>query len=95
MCGCTRFAATSVKSFAAGDPMNAPKRIDITPEQLDALLQRVKDNRLEDNDYEIIKAMADTVSYLSQLSDEKASTIKKLLKMLFGDQSEKAPAAGR
>jgi transposase len=70
--------------------MNAPKRIDITPEQLDALLQRVKDNRLLDNDYEIIKAMADTVSYLSQLSEEKAGTIKKLLKMLFGDQSEKA-----
>ena len=62
--------------------MNTPKRIDITPEELDALLQRVKDGRLEDDDYEIIKAMADTVSYLSQLSDEKASTIKKLLKML-------------
>jgi hypothetical protein len=45
--------------------MNAPKRIDITPEQLDALLQRVKDNRLLDNDYEIIKAMAETVSYLT------------------------------
>ncbi len=70
--------------------MNMPNRIDITPEQLDALLQRVKAGRLEDNDYEIIKAMADTVSYLSQLSDEKATTIKRLLKMLFGDQSEKA-----
>jgi transposase len=70
--------------------MNMPKRIDITPEELDALLQRVKAGRLEDNDYEIIKAMADTVSYLSQLSDEKATTIKRLLKMLFGDQSEKA-----
>jgi hypothetical protein len=38
--------------------MNMPKRIDITPEELDALLQRVKAGRLEDNDYEIIKAMA-------------------------------------
>jgi transposase len=70
--------------------MNMPNRIDITPEELDALLQRVKAGRLEDNDYEIIKAMADTVSYLSQLSEEKATTIKRLLKMLFGDQSEKA-----
>ena len=70
--------------------MNMPNRIDITPEQLDALLQRVKAGRLEDNDYQIIKAMADTVSYLSQLSDEKATTIKRLLKMMFGDQSEKA-----
>lgn len=70
--------------------MNMPNRIDLTPEELDALLQRVKDGCLKDNDYEIIKAMADTVSYLSQLSDEKATTIKRLLKMLFGDQSEKA-----
>ena len=70
--------------------MNMPNRIDITPEELEALLQRVKAGCLEDNDYEIIKAMADTVSYLSQLSDEKATTIKRLLKMMFGDQSEKA-----
>jgi transposase len=70
--------------------MNMPERIDISPKELDALLQRVKTGRLEENDYEIIKAMADTVSYLSRLSDEKAGTIKRLLKMLFGDQSEKA-----
>ena len=70
--------------------MNMPNRIDITPEELEALLQRVKAGRLDDNDYQIIKAMADTVSYLSQLSDEKATTIKRLLKMMFGDQSEKA-----
>ena len=70
--------------------MNMPDRIDISPEELDALLERVKAGNLEANDYEIIKALADTVRYLSQLSDEKAATIKRLLKMLFGDQSEKA-----
>lgn len=69
--------------------MNMPNRIDLKPEELDALLERVKSGCLEDNDYEIIKAMAETVSYLSQLSDEKAATIKRLLKMMFGDQSEK------
>ena len=70
--------------------MNTPKRIDLKPEEMDALLERVKQGRLEDNDYEIIKAMAETVSYLSRLSDKKAATIKRLLKMMFGDQSEKA-----
>jgi len=70
--------------------MNTPDRIDISPKELDALLERVKAGNLEDNDYEIIKAMADTVNYLSQLSNEKAATIKRLLTMLFGDQSEKA-----
>jgi transposase len=70
--------------------MNTPDRIDISPKELDALLERVKAGNLEDNDYEIIKAMADTVNYLSQLSNEKAATIKRLLTMLFGDPSEKA-----
>jgi len=70
--------------------MRMPDRIELTTEELDALLKRVKAGCLEDRDYEIIKAMAETVSYLSRLSDEKAVTIKRLLKMLFGDQSEKA-----
>jgi hypothetical protein len=69
--------------------MNAPNRIDLKPEELDALLERVKSGRLAENDYEIIKAMAETVTFLSHLSDEKAATIKKLLKMMFGDKSEK------
>ena len=69
--------------------MNMPERIDIKPEELAALLERVKDG-LEDNDYEIIKAMADTLSFLSQVSDEKAATIKRLLRMIFGDKTEKA-----
>jgi hypothetical protein len=69
--------------------MNMPERIDINPEQLAALLKRAKDG-LENKDYEIIKAMADTLSFLSQVSDEKAVTIKRLLRMLFGDKTEKA-----
>ena len=70
--------------------MNMPERIDLKPEELAALLKRVKEGRLEDNDYEIIKAMADTLSFLSQVSEEKAATIKRLLGMLFGDKTEKA-----
>jgi transposase len=69
--------------------MNMPERIDINPEQLAALLKRAKDG-LEAKDYEIIKAMADTLSFFSQVSDEKAVTIKRLLRMLFGDKTEKA-----
>jgi len=46
--------------------MSPPKRIDLTPEQLDALLKRVETGTLQDGDYEIIKGMADTLSFLSQ-----------------------------
>jgi transposase len=43
-----------------------------------------------DGDYELIKALAETVSYLSTLSAEKSASIKRLLKILFGDKTEKS-----
>jgi len=69
--------------------MNTPKRIDLTPEQLDALLKRVEAGALQDGDYEIIKGMAETLSFLNQAVDNKNTSIKRLLKMIFGDRTEK------
>ena len=69
--------------------MSPPERIDLTPEQLDALLKRVEAGTLQDGDYEIIKGMADTLSFLSQALDNKNSSIKRLLKLIFGDRTEK------
>ncbi len=70
--------------------MNMPKRIDLKPEQIDALLERVKTGSLQDGDYEIIKAMSETIEFLSHLSEEKAASIKRLLRMLFGAKTETA-----
>ena len=70
--------------------MKGPKRIDLKPEEMDALLERVKAGSLKDGDYEVIKAMADTICILSQAVDEKATSIRRLLKMLFGASTEKA-----
>jgi transposase len=69
--------------------MNAPKRIDLTSEQLDALLKRVEAGTLQNGDYEIIKGMAETLSFLSQALDNKNTSIKRLLKLIFGDSTEK------
>jgi len=69
--------------------MNTPKRIDLTPEQLDALLKRVEAGTLQDGDYEIIKGMAETLSFLSQALDNKNTSIQRLLKLIFGDSTEK------
>ncbi len=69
--------------------MSPPKRIDLTPEQLDALLKRVEAGSLQDGDYEVIKGMADTLSFLSQALDNKNTSIKRLLKLIFGDNTEK------
>ena len=38
-----------------------PKRIDLKPADVDALLERVEKGALQEGDYEIIKAMVETV----------------------------------
>ena len=70
--------------------MNMPKRIDLNPEELEALLDRVRNGSLQDGDYEIIRAMSETIAFLSHVSEEKAASIKRLLRMLFGAKTEKA-----
>ena len=70
--------------------MKAPKWIDLSPEQMDALVERVAAGTLIEGDFEIIKAMAETIHVLSQSVDEKAASIKRLLRMLFGSPTEKA-----
>ena len=69
--------------------MSPPKRIDLTTEQLDALLKRVEAGKLQDGDYEIIKGMAETLSFLNQALDNKNISIKRLLKLIFGERTEK------
>jgi hypothetical protein len=69
--------------------IKAPQRIDLNLEQVDELLKRVKTGCLQDGDYEIIKAMVQTIELLSQCVDEKATSIRRLLRMLFGPSTEK------
>jgi hypothetical protein len=68
--------------------LNLPKRIDITEAQLDAILSRAK-RLLPPEDYEIIKGMADTITFLSSIVGKKSAQVQKLLKMLFGTVTEK------
>ena len=69
--------------------MKKPKRIDLNLDQVDALLKRVESGSLQEGDYEIIKAMVETIHLLSQSVDQKAASIRRLLRMLFGERSEK------
>ena len=82
-------SAGQALSLPVRDKMKTPKRIDLNLEQVDELLKRVKTGRLQDGDYEIIKAMAQTIELLSQCVDEKATSIRRLLRMLFGPRTEK------
>ncbi len=72
----------------AGGAMKTPQRIDLNLEQVDELLKRVQTGRLQEGDYEIIKAMVETIELLSQCVDEKATSIQRLLRMLFGPRTK-------
>ena len=69
-------------------------RIELDLKQVDALLERVK-AVLPPEDYEIIKAMADTIHLLSRSVNRKAASIQRLLRMLFGAATEKLEKAAR
>ncbi len=70
--------------------MKAPKQINLDIKEVEALLERAKNNSLQEGDYEIIKSMVDTVIYLNQAVDNKTTSIKRLLKMIFGAKTEKS-----
>ncbi len=64
-------------------------QIQLSEEEINALLKRVKANALQEGDYEIIKSMTDAIITLGQALDNKATSIKRLLAMLFGPKTEK------
>ena len=66
-----------------------PPPIELSAEQLDELIERVKSRNLLDEDYATIAAMGETIHVLSHSVDEKAVSIKRLLKMIFGASTEK------
>ncbi len=68
--------------------MKPPERIDLDLDQIDALLKRAE-KVLAPEDYQLIKAMVETIQLLSQSVDQKATSIRRLLRMLFGDRTEK------
>jgi hypothetical protein len=74
--------------------LKPPECIDLDLKQVDALLKRAKTS-LPADDYEIIKAMAETIYLLSQSVDQKATSIRRLLRMLFGATTEKLDKVAR
>jgi transposase len=68
--------------------IKTPKRVDLTPQQMEELCQRLEERRLEEADWELIKGLAQTISFLSQALEEKSLSIKRLLNMVFGAGTE-------
>jgi len=70
--------------------MKSPERMQVRPEELDALVERVKSGSLQEGDQQIIEAMAETIKFLSSAVQEKGTSIKRLLRMVFGVKTEKS-----
>lgn len=66
-----------------------PPPIELSTQQLDALIERVKSRSLLEKDYETLAAMGETIHALSHSVNEKAASIKRLLRMIFGASTEK------
>ena len=63
--------------------------VELDIKQINALLERVKEGKLQKGDYEIIQSMANAIIELSQALNKKAASIKRLLNILFGPKTEK------
>ncbi len=66
------------------------EHIDLSREEIEALLERVERSDLPEEDYKTIKGLVDTVMILSQSVNEKAASIKRLVQRVFGSNSEKS-----
>lgn len=67
----------------------APEIIDLDVQQLEALLRRAEEGAFAHEDYSTIRAVLESYFYLTNLIDQKSTTITRLRKLLFGAPTEK------
>jgi hypothetical protein len=68
--------------------LHVHKLIKLKPADVEALLERVEKEALQEGDYEIIKGLVEAFIYLSQSVNEKATSIRRLLRIIFGAKTE-------
>jgi len=65
------------------------KKIDLSPQEIEALYQRLLDKSLSPTDYEILQGMLEVIATLNEALRQKEVSIKRLLKRIFGIKTEK------
>ena len=70
----------------------APDIVELDTEQLDALVLRVEAGELAPGDIETLIAALKSYVYVTQLIDQKSTSIARLRKLLFGAETEKTAA---
>jgi transposase len=71
---------------------SAPEIIELDSEQLESLLSRMEAGQLTAEDVETLRAALQSYLYVTQLIDQKSTTIARLRKLLFGAETEKTAA---
>ncbi len=67
-----------------------PQRIEITAQEMEALIKRTEEESLLKQDYPIVVAVLRNYFSIDQVMEEKSQTILRLVKMVFGHRTEKA-----
>ena len=73
--------------------MKVPIIVELSGEDMDALVQRVQRGTMQEFDIKIIKAMAETIKFLNSALQDKNISIKRLKNIIFGAKTEKTQAA--
>lgn len=63
--------------------------VELNRDRIEELLQRAETKQLRNEDYETIKALIESYAYLTELVEDKGTTIARLRKLLFGSRTEK------
>src|SRR5579871_5599725 len=68
----------------------SPKIVELTPEQSDGLLHRLKDSNLEEEDKQIFEGLVHGNVWLRQQYESGKIAFHKVLRLLFGEKTEKS-----
>jgi transposase len=69
--------------------MRPIERVDMNQEELDALLERARIGPLSEEDCAKLRGVIETLSYLTDLLEDRKTTIQKLRQILFGASTER------
>jgi hypothetical protein len=72
-------------------PRKAAEIIEVDASQLEELLQRAE-GKLDEQDYELIRAVFQSYAYVADLVEDKNTSIRRLRKLFFGSRTEKTDA---
>ena len=69
--------------------MPKPRIVELSTDKLEEILERAEAKQFNEEDYETIKAVFESYAYISELVEDKSTTIKRLRQLLFGARTEK------